>query len=57
MPKKWTSVWKHFSLKEIDGKKQVISNLCNSALSYMGGTSCMKNHLKLVTQQPYGQII
>ena len=46
MPKKRSSVWEHFSLKEIDGKTKVVCNLCNSALSYMGGTSCMKNHLQ-----------
>ena len=46
MPKKRSSVWEHFILKEVDGKKKVICNLCNSALSYMGGTSCMKNHLQ-----------
>ena len=43
---KRSSVWEHFNLKEQDRKKKVVCKLCNTALSYLGGTSCMKSHLQ-----------
>ncbi|XP_076320105.1 uncharacterized protein LOC143230441 [Tachypleus tridentatus] len=39
-------IWDHFDLT--DGKKKTVCRLCKAALSYSGGKSTMRNHMKRV---------
>ena len=43
-----SEVWKFFSVLDNDGKKKTKCKWCMAELSYSGGRSAMRNHMKMV---------